>query len=82
MLDGHNGLTGDERPSSRSAEETSQSKNAKSKAAPVDPVDPVPEAVKDHSPSEEAKIWLENPGLHWSDVMIKANKAQLVDLEE
>jgi len=48
----------------------------------VNVVEPVPEPVKEQAPSAEAKIWLETPSLHWSDVMIKVNRSNLVDLED
>jgi hypothetical protein len=38
-------------------------------------VEQVPEVVKDVQPSVEAKMWTEFPALHWTDVMIKVNKA-------
>lgn len=79
---------GDDRPTSHSAGEensatnqknTPQSKNTKNSNPPPAETQEPPKVVE---PSAEAKCWQENPGLHWSDVMIKVEKAQIVDLEE
>ena len=78
----------DDRPTSRSVAEensatnnqknTTQSKNNKNSNPPPAEAEQ-PKVVE---PSPEVKCWQENPSLHWSDVMIKVNKAQIVDLEE
>lgn len=75
----------EERPTSRSAEENSGSnaKNvAKSGKTPAVVTEPVPEPVKEFVPTEESKMWLENPGMHWSDFVLKTDQANVVDLEE
>jgi len=80
------GQAADERPTSRSQEENSGS-NTKNKPSDknkdkVAQPEPVQEPVKEVVPSEEAKIWMEHPQMHWSDVCIKAGTANCVDLED
>lgn len=74
------GSNTEERPSSRSAEENSGSKAASKSKTTV--VEPAPEQQQPKELSIEAKIWQDNSTLHWSDVSIKAGKANIVDLEE
>jgi len=77
----------DDRPTSRSQEENSGS-NTKDKAGKKAPAaqaaqpEPTQEPPKEIVPSEEAKIWIDAPNLHWSDVVIRANTCNIVDLEE
>ena len=77
------GQGAEERPTSRSQEENSGSNTKnKPKAAPEKPAEPAPEEKKEIVPTEEAKIWMESPQMHWSDVTMKAGTANTVDLEE
>jgi hypothetical protein len=74
----------EDRPTSRSQEENSGS-NTKPKPgqkAVEKPAEAAPEEKKEIVPTEEAKIWMESPQMHWTDVSLKAGTANTVDLED